>query len=205
MLRRWMVGGALLSAALAMFGSLWQAVFGVLAPEARPTDAELRAVFASERETFETLQRNLLTDEGLAEIRVDSFSWVDPCNQGACARPRTTPLPPGYDEAPCDWEHGCGRWVDEAPTPAILGALGRVSEARAASYLEGLEEVGAVAIQQGEREVSFWMHVQGIVPSGSILEIVWQETPEEVREDTSAHGRRVVRLDGSWSIRERWN
>jgi len=159
-----------------------------------PTDAELRARFRAERSGFEALRRAILVEPVLFEIRRDALVWTEPC----------------------EWKHGCQRWVDGRPTAAALARVGRMSERRAQTYLDGLDHLGALVVVRDARRdrVDFWMHVQGIVPSGASKSIVWSATPESDRAllvaDTaegppSAHGHRVAPLDDEWRIELEWN
>jgi hypothetical protein len=100
-----------------------------------------------------------------------------------------------------------------APTPAALARVGAMPEARARAYLDGLRRTGAIAVMRdGPERVAFWMHLAGIVPSGSTKSIVWSARPAEpLVDDTEAgphapHGHRVAPLaDGGWLIDLEWN
>ena len=211
----WFVAAILGGCALGMVGLLGFGWALIAEPwDSRPTDDDLRAAFHEDRATFEALRRNILADPAVEEVRIDSYSWTDPCNVGACAGtiPRIGGLPPGRTEERCDGHGGCVRWVDRRPAPEILAAIGTIPVARAQSYLAGLDEVGAVAVQQvGDGVVSFWMHLQGIVPSGSSKNIVWRRSPpESLVTDTeaavtSSHGDVYSHIDDNWYIELEWN
>jgi hypothetical protein len=180
----------------------------------RPSDADLRSRFAAERVTFERLRDHILADTALPEVRLDSYSWVDPCDTAACAgQPAPAGgLPPSVSRQPCDWPHGCVRWVARPPTPEIIAGLGGISRERAAGYLDGLRRTGTLAVRrEGPDHVAFWMHAHGIIPSGSSKSIVWRLAPPPVLvPDTQAavtqpHGEAWSRILGDWYVELTWN
>lgn len=150
---------------------------------------ELRDLFFEERATFARL-RDRIRDDAMQEVRADDYNWCD-----GCSGERATGRPPGVAEEPCDWPHGCGRWVDEPPTPQILAAIAGISERRAAAYLDDLRRVDAILVrEEHDGSIVIWMEARGIIPSGSATMIAW--TPAGVARHTSDET-----LEGSWSLR----
>lgn len=153
------------------------------------TNEELRELFAEERDTFERL-RDRIREDSFREVRADDYSWCD-----GCSEERATGRPPGIAETPCDWPHGCTRWVDEPPTPSILAGIAGISERRAEAYLDDLEHVEAILVrEEHDGSIVIWMEARGIIPSGSATMIAW--TPPDVEH----HGSDEI-LEGRWSLR----
>ncbi len=156
---------------------------------AERSNAELRELFLEERATFQRL-RDRIRDDPIHEVRADDYSWCD-----GCSGDRATGRPPGVAEEPCDWPHGCTRWIDEQPTHAILAAIKGISERRAQGYLDDLERAEGILVrEEHDGSIVIWMEVRGIIPSGSATMIAW--TPP----DTEHHNSDEI-LEGRWSLR----
>jgi hypothetical protein len=177
-----------------------------------PSDARLREVFTRNQAVFEKLRDQLVADTSLDDVRLDSYSWTDPCVSPECGPPvRRHGLPPGERSEPCDWKDGCSRWRDGKPSPEAIAAIGHIPVRRAQSYLDGLQTLGAIGVfRGGTGTIEFWMHLSGIVTSGRTKSIVWCEhPPADLVADTDGftggHGDAWARLAPGWFIENQWN
>jgi hypothetical protein len=217
---RRLVWGALLSLMIGGGVSSW-AEYGSdeVTPEA------IESSFRDHIDTFVALRDRFRVDVDLHEVRIDAFSWTEPCNLPAprcpTPRPRRGALPPGQAPRPCHWINGCLRWVDRSPTSADIAAIGNISPGRAATYLEGLRKIKALSVGRGSGPrsrtgscVVFVMHRQGIIPSGSSLSILHCSAsplpvtlrPGETHNTGDAHmGSAWRHIKGGWYLRDSWN
>ncbi len=140
-----------------------------------PSEARLAEVFREHHATFVRLRDLMLIDRGHDQVRLDAYSWIDPCTLPSC-KPAARRLgrPPGVSPAPCSSPGGCRRWVGSSPSAREIAGIGGIAVSRAQSYLSGLRSVGALLIQRGGRgDIEIVMYSQGIIPSGYSVGITW--------------------------------
>ena len=142
-------------------------------------ESALRRRFTHDRALYERVRDEFLAEPSLPEVRLDAYSYTEPC---------------------AEWKYGCSRWVDETPTPEVLERYWHVPPAHGRALVDGLKELGALAVRRDGAGVQFWMKLSGIIPSGSTTSITWM--PGGVRAET----RHVwSRLDGDWYVELEWN
>lgn len=159
------------------------------------SDASIVADFSRQVCTFERLRDMILAEPHCDAVWRDHYEWVEPC-MGT---------------------YSCSRWISEPPTPMTLVVLCGMPFSRAAAYLDGLREIGALRLQRDSTrfarrysdadDVTFTIRFSGIVTSGSESDVVWRSTvPSAMKGGREANGFDYTPLSSpGWFLRREWN
>lgn len=172
----------------------------------------IEETFQKKTGTFLRLRDAILAEPTCDALWTDHYEWTDACNTGPCEGappPPKTGRPPGVAAEACEWQPGCGRWVDRPPTAKILASICGMSIERAHEYLEGMRQIGALRLIRsrvpGDDDVVFVMSFTGMVSAGTETDIVWRTTPPVLRTGTHSKGAEYAPLASGWWRKKEWN